>query len=167
MCIRDRDAELTQLLEDLKSGEDVSREPVYSSSGMKRNGTDDLAGSYIEVSLDSQHLWLYKDGALVTETDIVSGKPVKGRETYRGAWPIAYKASPFNLTSNEYGYDVKVNYWMPFVYGQGLHDASWQSSFGGNRYKTNGSHGCINLRVDKAKLLYEKVYKGMPVLCHN
>lgn len=54
----------------------------------------------------------------MTETDIVSGKPVKGRETYRGAWPIAYKASPFNLTSNEYGYDVKVNYWMPFVYGQ-------------------------------------------------
>ena len=36
----DQDAELTQLLEDLKSGENISREPVYSSSGMKRNGTD-------------------------------------------------------------------------------------------------------------------------------
>ena len=91
---------------------------------MQRNGTDDLAGSYIEVSLDNQHLWLYKDGALVTETDIVSGAPTKGRETYRGAWPIAYKASPFELSSEEYGYNVKVNYWMPFVYGQGLHDAS-------------------------------------------
>lgn len=85
---------------------------------MQRNGTDDLAGSYIEVSLDNQHLWLYKDGALVTETDIVSGAPTKGRETYRGAWPIAYKASPFELSSEEYGYNVKVNYWMPFVYGQ-------------------------------------------------
>ena len=30
----DQDAELTQLLEDLKSGENISREPVYSSSGM-------------------------------------------------------------------------------------------------------------------------------------
>ena len=49
---------------------------------MKRNGTDDLAGNYIEVSLDSQHLWLYKDGALVTETDIVSGAPTPERETY-------------------------------------------------------------------------------------
>lgn len=47
---------------------------------MQRNGTDDLAGSYIEVSLDNQHLWLYKDGALVTETDIVSGAPTKGRD---------------------------------------------------------------------------------------
>ena len=119
-----RRQELKQLLEDLKTGTAISREPVYSIRGLQRNGKDDLAGSYIEVSLDNQHLWLYKDGALVTETDIVSGAPTPDRETYRGAWPIPYKASPFNLTSDVYGYDVKVNYWMPFVYGQGLHDAS-------------------------------------------
>ena len=46
----DQESELAQLLEDLKSGENVSREPVYSSIGMQRNGIDDLAGSYIEVS---------------------------------------------------------------------------------------------------------------------
>ena len=39
----DQESELAQLLEDLKSGENVSREPVYSSIGMQRNGTDDLA----------------------------------------------------------------------------------------------------------------------------
>ena len=162
----DQDGEYAQLVEDLKSGTAVTRDPVYSKTGYQRNGTDDLAGSYIEVSLDAQHLWLYKDGNLVTETDIVSGKPVKGRETYRGAWPIAYKASPFNLTSAEYGYDVKVNYWMPFVYGQGLHDASWQSSFGGNRYKTNGSHGCINLPKDQAALIYETIDAGYPIVIY-
>ena len=162
----DQDGEYAQLVEDLKSATAVTRDPVYSKTGYQRNGTDDLAGSYIEVSLDAQHLWLYKDGKLVTETDIVSGKPVKGRETYRGAWPIAYKASPFNLTSAEYGYDVKVNYWMPFVYGQGLHDASWQSSFGGNRYKTNGSHGCINLPKDQAALIYETIDAGYPIIIY-
>ena len=162
----DQDGEYAQLVEDLKSGTAVTRDPVYSKTGYQRNGTDDLAGSYIEVSLDAQHLWLYKDGNLVTETDIVSGKPVKGRETYRGAWPIAYKASPFNLTSAEYGYDVKVNYWMPFVYGQGLHDASWQSSFGGNRSKTNGSHGCINLPKDQAALIYETIDAGYPIVIY-
>ena len=71
----DQEGELAQLLEDLKSGTAVRRDPVYSISGMQRNGKDDLAGSYIEVSLDNQHLWLYKDGALVTETDIISGAP--------------------------------------------------------------------------------------------
>lgn len=162
----DQDGEYAQLVEDLKSGTAVTRDPVYSKTGYQRNGTDDLAGSYIEVSLDAQHLWLYKDGNLVTETDIVSGKPVKGRETYRGAWPIAYKASPYNLTSAEYGYNVKVNYWMPFVYGQGLHDASWQPSFGGNRYKTNGSHGCINLPKDQAKLIYETIDAGYPIIIY-
>ena len=163
----DQDGELAQLLEDLKSGTAVSREPVYSIRGMQRNGTDDLAGSYIEVSLDNQHLWLYKDGALVTETDIVSGAPTKERETYRGAWPIAYKASPFELSSSEYGYKVKVNYWMPFVYGQGLHDASWQSSFGGNRYKSGaGSHGCINLPEDQAALIYNTIDGGYPIIIY-
>ena len=162
----DQDGELAQLLEDLKNGTAVTRDPIYSKTGYQRNGTDDLAGSYIEVSLDAQHLWLYKDGNLVTETDIVSGKPVKGRETYRGAWPIAYKASPYNLTSAEYGYNVKVNYWMPFVYGQGLHDATWQSSFGGNRYKTNGSHGCINLPKDQAATIYNTIDAGYPIIIY-
>ena len=81
----DQSGELSQLLSDLKSGKDVVREPVYSSKGMQRNGTDDLAGSYIEVSLDAQHLWLYKDGGLVTETDIVSGAPTEGKTYLYGS----------------------------------------------------------------------------------
>lgn len=144
----------------------MTREPVYSKSGYSRNGTDDLNGSYIEVSLDQQHLWLYKNGVLVTETDIISGLPVDGRETYRGAWPIAYKASPFTLSSDVYGYDTTVTYWMPFVYGQGLHDASWQTNFGGDTYKTKGSHGCINLPSDQAKIIYETIDKGYPILLY-
>ena len=163
----DQDGELQQLLKDIASGSEVSRDPVYSISAMQRNGSDDLAGSYIEVSLDNQHLWLYKDGVLVTETDIVSGAPKAGRETYRGAWPIAYKASPYNLSSSEYGYNVTVKYWMPFVYGQGLHDASWQSSFGGNRYKSGaGSHGCINLPTDQAALIYNTIDGGYPIIIY-
>ena len=163
----DREEEVKELTASIEKGENIDKEPVYSSKGMQRNGTDDLAGSYIEVSLDSQHLWLYKDGALVTETDIVSGAPTPERETYRGAWPIAYKASPFTLSSEEYGYAETVKYWMPFVYGQGLHDASWQSAFGGNRYKTgHGSHGCINLPEDQAALIYNTIDGGYPIIIY-
>lgn len=163
----DQEGELNQLLSDIQGGKAVTRNPVYSISGMQRNGTDDLAGSYIEVSLDNQHLWLYKDGALVTETDIVSGAPTPERETMRGAWPIAYKASPYTLTSDQYGYNTTVTYWMPFVYGQGLHDASWQSSFGGNRYKSGaGSHGCINLPKDQAAVIYNTIDGGYPIIIY-
>ena len=132
----------------------VRRDPIYSFEGMKRNGMDDLNGSYIEISLEKQHLWLYKDGVLITETDIVSGLPTEDRATYKGAWPIAYKASPYTLSSEVYGYSTEVTYWMPFVCGQGLHDADWQTQFGGDVYKTNGSHGCINLPPEQAEIIY-------------
>ena len=56
---------------------------------------------------------------------------------------------------------------MPFVYGQGLHDASWQTSFGGDTYKTKGSHGCINLPPKVAAQVYENAYKGIPIICCN
>ncbi|MCI8327906.1 MAG: L,D-transpeptidase family protein [Lachnospiraceae bacterium] len=162
----DQDAELQQLLEDLKSGESVKREPVYKKKGRAREGNDDLLGSYVEVSLDKQHLWLYKNGVLVTETDIVSGRPKEGWQTYRGAWPIAYKASPYTLSSDIYGYETTVTYWMPFVYGQGLHDADWQTSFGGERYKTNGSHGCINLPRNQAEIIYNTIEGGYPIIIY-
>ena len=162
----DKDAELQKLLEDIKSGDDVRREPVYSKQGLERNGKDDLLGSYIEVSLDKQYLWLYKNGKLVTKTDIISGLPNEEFQTYRGAWPIAYKASPFTLSSDVYGYEIEVEYWMPFVYGQGLHDADWQDVFGGELYKTKGSHGCINLPKEQAKIIYDTIEAGYPIIIY-
>lgn len=162
----DQDAEFKQLCTDLQSGTTIQRVPVYGKEGLTRNGTDDLNGSYIEVSLQQQHLWLYKNGELVTDTDIISGLPTTERATWTGAYQIAYKASPFTLSSDVYGYKVPVNYWMPFVNGQGLHDASWQSEFGGDSYKTNGSHGCINLPPDQAKVIYDAIDGGYPIILY-
>lgn len=158
--------EFKKVYQELQSGEKIEREPVYTKTGYQRQGEDDLAGSYIEVSLDQQHLWLYKDGKLITETDIVSGMPTEKRETFRGIWPIHLKASPYKLSSQEYGYSVEVQYWMPFVYGQGLHDAGWRNSFGGEIYKTDGSHGCINLPPQQAKIIYETIAKGYPIVLY-
>ena len=162
----DNDGEYQQLLQNIENGDVVSRDPVYSHEGFNRNGRDDLMGNYVEVDLNTQQLWLYRDGQLITNTGIVSGLPTPERETYRGAYFIAYKESPANLTSEENGYDVQVQYWMPFVYGQGLHDATWQSSFGGDRYKTNGSHGCVNLPKDQAALIFEYVDAGFPIILY-
>ena len=162
----DTEEEFKKVYEELQAGEKVEREPVYAKAGYQRQGKDDLAGSYIEVSLEQQHLWLYKNGKLITETDIVSGMPTAKRETFRGIWPIHLKASPYKLSSAEYGYNVEVQYWMPFVYGQGLHDAGWRNSFGGEIYKTNGSHGCINLPPQQAKIIYETIEKGYPIVLY-
>lgn len=162
----DEDGEVSQLLSEIKSGQVVTREPVYSHSGYQRNGTDDLVGSYVEVSIDNQQLWLYKDGALITQTGVVTGLPTPERETLRGAFSIAYKESPSVLSSDIYGYETKVQYWMPFVLGQGLHDADWQTSFGGDVYLTRGSHGCVNLPPDQAALIYSYVDAGYPIIIY-
>ena len=56
---------------------------------------------------------------------------------------------------------------MPFNGGIGFHDATWRSKFGGTIFQTSGSHGCINLPPEKASVLYDLIYKGMPVLCYQ
>ena len=55
---------------------------------------------------------------------------------------------------------------MAFNGGIGFHDATWQSSFGGSRYKSHGSHGCINMPKQKAKEMYDLISDGTPVICH-
>jgi lipoprotein-anchoring transpeptidase ErfK/SrfK len=48
----------------------------------------------------------------------------------------------------------------------GLHDANWRSSFGGDIYLTNGSHGCVNLPHDAACQLFDMVGIGTTVVVH-
>lgn len=167
----DVDGEFSQLLEDIYANTTVEREPVYAVRGYSRNGYDDLNGTYVEVNLTTQHLWFYKEGSLVVESDIISGLPKDGRETVEGAFALPYKASPFNLVGGGGGegesWDVEVQYWMPFHDGQGLHDASWQSNFGGTTYMTAGSHGCINLPVDVAAVIYNYIEADMAIILYK
>ena len=83
-------------------------------------------------------------------------------------YAIAAKASPAVLRGGEGAgaYETPVNFWMPFNGGQGLHDATWRYYFGGNIYKTHGSHGCVNLPYDAAKTIYENCKKGMAVIVY-
>ena len=56
---------------------------------------------------------------------------------------------------------------MPFNRNIGFHDAKWRSKFGGDIYKTSGSHGCINMPPSNAKILFENINTGFPVICYN
>ncbi len=171
------DAEYAQLLADIQNNAATEREPVYYATTTdgystpvyyKRNGRDDLAGTYVEVSLTKQHLWFYKNGELIVESDLVSGSVAKKTETHTGVYPIAYKESPSILSGQDgaNGYETKVDFWMPFADGQGLHDATWRSSFGGQIYKTSGSHGCVNLPHEAAEKIYENIEPGMAVIVY-
>lgn len=122
-------------------------------------------GDYVEVDLTNQQVYAYIGGNLIVSAPCVSGLAGTGRETPSGIYQIYYKQSPAVLRGE--GYASPVSFWMPFNGGIGLHDASWRSSFGGNIYTYDGSHGCINLPYDAAKTIYENAYSGMMVICYR
>ena len=156
--------EAAAVLEIIKNGEQQTREPEYLQKAAS-HGDYDYGNTYVEINLTAQHLFFYKNGKLVVETDFVSGNSSKGWSTPAGAYPLTYKER--NATLNGEDYSTPVSYWMPFNGNIGLHDASWRAAFGGTIYKTNGSHGCVNLPPSAAKKIYENISAGDPVLCYH
>ena len=160
----DRWAETAELIDLIEKGAVTEREPVYSSKAPVK-GMNDIGRSYVEADLTNQHLYLYYKGNLVLETDFVSGDMrVSGNITPQGVFGLTYKTK--NAVLRGANYETPVSYWMPFHGNFGMHDATWRSEFGGDIYLTNGSHGCLNLPLDKAAELYSYLYTGYPVICY-
>lgn len=166
----DQDAEAAQLFQEIQSGTQVQREPVYSMTANAR-GHNDLGNTYIEVDLSDQYMYYYQNGQIIFQSDIVSGMMSdSSRQTPPGIFTLYYKKSPDVLRGSQkpdgtYEYEQPVTFWMPFNGGIGFHDADWQPYFGGDRYIYGGSHGCINLPYSSAATLYEIIDYGVPIVC--
>ena len=168
----DEPAEIEQLKADIAGGKPVQREPIYEKRAASFGATD-WGNTYAEVDLSAQHMWYIQNGNVVLETDIVSGLPTPDRITPEGVYDVLYKESPSVLVGEkdpETGqpiYETEVRYWMQFTWsGVGFHDADWQTAFGGSLYQSAGSHGCINMPIDKAGQLLNLISAGVPVICH-
>ena len=156
--------EVKALIDNLENGQNILKEPIYSQKGVSRSD-DDIGDTYVEVNITRQHLWFYKDGKVIAQGDIVTGSQSKNTPTYLGVYGLNYKQKDATLKGE--GYSSKVSYWMPFNGNIGLHDASWRSSFGGNIYKVNGTHGCINMPKYLAKSIYENIDINTPIICYS
>lgn len=164
------DAEAEQLINEIKEGKTVTREPIFSRAATPEGQTI-WGATYIEVDLTAQHMWYIVNGAVALETDIVSGK--KGsNDTPTGTFTIlemqknrVLRGRP--LPNGKPSYLTPVSYWMRVTWsGIGFHDAGWQPTFGGERYLTNGSHGCINMPPAMAAQLYSMIGLGTPAVIH-
>ena len=158
----DQNAETKLLIEEFKSGETgIEREPKYISKAYV-DTEDGIGNTYIEINLTEQHLYFYKDGVVALESDFVSGNMRAGMGTPQLYAYVRNKAK--NVTLRGPGYESFVYYWMGIWQGYGMHDATWRGKFGGEIYKTSGSHGCINLPLNFIKEFYEEVEVGMPLI---
>ena len=160
----DTETETAQIIKEIKKGKAVSRELNYSMTANSHDGND-YGDSYVEINLTAQHLFLYKDGELVIDSDFVSGNVAKGNATPTGAYGVTYTER--NATLRGENYETPVSYWMPFAGNVGMHDAYWRSKFGGTIYKYSGSHGCVNLPPEVAKVVFENIGKNYPVLVYE
>lgn len=155
--------EAKELADAINKGESGERTPVYRQTAAV-HGMPDYGDTYVEINLTKQHLILYIDGKKALESDFVSGNSASGFDTPAGIYGITYKQR--DATLNGEGYSTPVSYWMPFNNNVGMHDAKWRKAFGGDIYKKNGSHGCINLPYDIAEEIYGHMEKGTPVICY-
>lgn len=159
----DKDKEKAQIYEDLAAGGSIEREPVYQQTA-KKYGAYDIGSTYVEIDYTNQHLWYYKKGELVAETDIVSGNLSRDNGSPDGVFKIVYKQRNATLVGENYA--SAVDYFLPFAYNVGIHDASWRSKFGEEIYLVSGSHGCINVPSDVAETIYESIKIDTPVIAY-
>ena len=108
--------------------------------------TEIYTGNYhdysIEISIDNQTIYLLDNGNVIESAPCVTGN-YGTRDTPRGTYYIQNMTYGETLSGTDYC--VTVNYWIAFNGGIGIHDASWRDDFGGEIYKGNGSHGCVNV----------------------
>ena len=125
----------------------------------------------IELDITEQRVLMYVDGECILDTPCVTGNVADGCSTPTGVYYLYYKERNAVLRgSNSDGskYASPVDYWMPFNGGIGFHDASWRNGvFGGEIYKTDGSHGCVNMPHEAAKILYENISTSIPILVYE
>lgn len=114
---------------------------------------------WISVDLKAQRLYAYEDTKLVRTFVISSGK--RETPTVTGRFRIYLKMRYDDMQGADY-YIANVPYVMYFYQGYGIHGAPWNKKIG-----TPQSHGCINMRVEDARWLYEWAPLHTEVIIHD
>ncbi len=161
----DKEKEAIWLKENLPKSEKFTREPFYLVTPLE------IGNTYVELDITRQTIWMYKDGECILESLCITGNVAGGNSTPTGLYYLTYKTTDVVLrgTNNDGSeYASPVKYWMPFNGGIGFHDAPWRhGKFGGNIYQTNGSHGCVNMPKNSAKVLYENIDSSIPIIIYK
>ncbi|KGK87728.1 peptidoglycan binding domain-containing protein [Clostridium sp. HMP27] len=155
--------EVQDIIAAVKNAKSITKKPVYNQTALS-HGINDIGNTYVEINLSKQYLWFYKSGSLIVDGSIVTGNVSSNHSTPSGTYKLKYKQKDTVLRGADYA--APVSYWMPFNGGIGIHDANWRSTFGGNIYLTNGSHGCVNAPYYVAKAIFNNIEAGTPIICY-
>lgn len=165
------------IVQAINSDKDTEEITVPIDGDVNQSPTVDK--DYVEIDLNDQKMYFFKNGVKVVETDVITGRYNKGTATVPGFHTILYKDTDTKLEGEMLDgskYSVPVKYWMPLksfggvVTQIGIHDADYKAEYFGNKetYKTNfGSNGCINTPGDAVAQIFNGAYAGMPVIVYG
>jgi hypothetical protein len=123
----------------------------------------------IEVSLETQTLRCFENGAPVLETLCSTGIPLRrenGKLIYGtpvGAWQVIRKRASRHMAGDELAaadfFDLPGVPWCSYIHwwGVAIHGTYWHTDFGRPR-----SHGCINVPTEVAKWVYRWTMPSVP-----
>ncbi len=111
---------------------------------------------WIEVNLSDQTLTAWEGDQPFLQATISSGMP--GHRTLPGTFATYLKYEKAHMKGDDY--DTPDVPWTMYYSGDfAVHGAYWHNDFG-----TPVSHGCVNMRVDEAKALYDWAPLGTEVI---
>lgn len=131
---------------------------------VRRKNIKNVGKTYIEVDISDQKLTYYKKGKKFLETDVVTGKDTT--PTVEGIFEIYSKNRDYKMIGEHHSYEYFSEYVLKFYDSYYIHD-SRRSSFGGDIYHYNGSHGCVNTPYAKVKTIFNKAKVGTEVIVHK
>ena len=156
-------AETTTASEDAASGEQKAtvdaQEPAVIKSASFRDDVPLRGERRIVVDISDQTLTAYQGDEVVFRTSVSTGKP--GWLTLPGTFKVQRKYDKTRMRGPDY--DTPDVPWTMYYDGAfAIHGAYWHNNFG-----TPVSHGCVNLRVEEAKALYQWASEGDTVIVNR
>lgn len=134
----------------IPTGNPLVRSPmtVYASAC-----ADVAVAREVIVSISMQRLFACDGEHLAMTTLVTTGSVEQNWATPLGTWKVYAKQTDRWLSGP--GYSDYVHYWMPFFGNYGIHDATWQTfPYGSSLYRTEGSHGCVQVPLAAMGWLY-------------
>lgn len=114
---------------------------------------------WIDIDISDQTLTAWQGDTVVLKTKVSTGKP--GYETVTGTFYVNTKLRYAHMIGEDYN-TPDVPWTMYYYQGYAVHGAYWHNNFG-----RPVSHGCVNMRVNESKLLFEWASIGTEVVVHD
>jgi LysM repeat protein len=134
-----------------------SEQPLVQAA-LSAAGAPEDGERWIEVNLTTQTLTAWQGDVAVLHTSISSG--TDRTPTVTGRYKINRKYTKQRMTGPDY--DLPNVPWVMYFYsGYAIHGAYWHNKFG-----TQTSHGCVNMRIEEAEMLYHWAEMGTEVYVH-